>query len=156
MTDLTDDLTTFARDAAYVGVGAGVIVFQEAQVKRVELTELLTVRAGEAKGRADELGTWFEGVFGDLKGRVEGVVASLDADEVVTDVKAGFEGLTSTVEDRIKDLEGRLDAIEDRFETLVDEIEGWLPEQAKDLVKQFREAAKDAREQVRSALGAAA
>ncbi|NLV55375.1 MAG: hypothetical protein GXY13_07170 [Acidimicrobiales bacterium] len=156
MTDLTDDLTNLVRDAAYVGVGAGVIAFQKAQVKRVELTELLKEQADVAKVRADGLGDRVEALVGDLRGRIEGVIASIDADDVVTDVKAGFEGLSTTVEDRIKVLEGRLDAIEDRFESLVDEIEGWLPEQAKDLVKQFREAAKDARQQVRSALGTAA
>jgi len=38
---LTEDLTTFARDAAYVAVGLGVLGFQRAQVQRVELGKRL-------------------------------------------------------------------------------------------------------------------
>jgi hypothetical protein len=77
MPDLTNNLnalskgvTDFARDAAYVAVGLGVLAYQRAQVQRVELTNRLThdfdidldkriedVRGGVAKGinQLDEL-----------------------------------------------------------------------------------------------------
>lgn len=155
MSDLTDDLTNFARDAFYVGVGAGVIGFQKAQVKRVELTEAVKVQADEARAQFAGLGPAVEGVLADVKEFLDSALASLDTDEVVSDVKAGLEGLGSTFDERLKDLEARIDLVEDRFESLVDEVEGWLPEQARDLVKQFRGAAKEARDQVRSAVRAA-
>lgn len=63
MTALSKGVTEFARDAAYVAVGLGVMGFQRAQVRRVELQRRLTrdlaidrriddVRDGAAKGRA--------------------------------------------------------------------------------------------------------
>ncbi len=77
MPDLTNNLnalskgvTDFARDAAYVAVGLGVLAYQRAQVQRVELTNRLShdfdidldkriedVRGGVAKGinQLDEL-----------------------------------------------------------------------------------------------------
>jgi hypothetical protein len=67
---LSKGVTDFARDAAYVAVGLGVLAYQRAQVQRVELTNRLShdfdidldkriedVRGGVAKGinQLDEL-----------------------------------------------------------------------------------------------------
>ncbi len=41
LTDLTNDVTNIARDAAYVVVGLGVLGLQKAQVQRVGLTNKL-------------------------------------------------------------------------------------------------------------------
>lgn len=131
-----EDMNRIARDAIYVGVGLGVIIFQKAQVQRVELTKVLKGQIGEAKEQLDKLGDGAEDVVGDLRSRIEAVAG--------------------TVDDRVKLVEDRVDAVEDRFEALFDEIEAKLPEQARDIVAQAREAARDARQQVRSAVGRAA
>ena len=55
MADLSlETVTNVARDAFYVGVGAGVIAFQKLQVQRVELTKTLTTQFDDAKDRLDE------------------------------------------------------------------------------------------------------
>lgn len=130
------DVNRIARDAIYVGVGLGVIIFQKAQVQRVELTKVLKGQIGEAKEQLDKLGDGAEDVVDDLRSRIEAVAG--------------------TVDDRVKLVEDRVDAVEDRFEALFDEIEAKLPEQAREIVAQAREAARDARQQVRSAVGRAA
>lgn len=47
--DITTQLRTTARDAAYVAVGLGVLAFQKAQVRRQELTK----RLAEDRGRVE-------------------------------------------------------------------------------------------------------
>ena len=44
-----DSVTKVLKDALYVGVGAGVIAFQKAQVQRRELVGQLNAQFGEAK-----------------------------------------------------------------------------------------------------------
>jgi len=64
-----DTVTTALRDAAYVGIGLGVIAFQQAQVRRQELTRTAKARHAElteaAKARMDAT----RGSFGALGGR---------------------------------------------------------------------------------------
>jgi ElaB/YqjD/DUF883 family membrane-anchored ribosome-binding protein len=151
-----DDVTRIAKDALYVGVGAGVIAFQKAQVQRVQLTEAVTAQVGTAKDQLDELGGTAEALLADVRTRIEGLLGSLDADDVVAELKTRVEALAGTVDGRVKLVEERLDSVEERFEAILDDLEAKLPEQAREVVKQAREAARDAREQVRSAVGRAA
>jgi ElaB/YqjD/DUF883 family membrane-anchored ribosome-binding protein len=133
-----DDVTKIAKDALYVGVGAGVIAFQKAQVQRVQLTETVTAQVDE------------------VRTRIEAILGSVDADEVVSDLRTRLEALAGTVDGRVKLVEERLDSVEERVEAILDDLEAKLPEQARDIVKQAREAARDARGQVRAVVGRAA
>lgn len=151
-----DDVTRIAKDALYVGVGAGVIAFQKAQVQRVQLTEAVTAQVGVAKGQLDELSGTAEALLAEVRTRLEALLGSLDADDVVAELKTRVEALAGTVDGRVKLVEERLDSVEERFEAILDDLEAKLPEQAREVVKQAREAARDAREQVRSAVGRAA
>jgi len=132
----TEDITKVLKDALYVGVGLGVIGFQKAQVRRVELTRTVKGQIGEAKGRVDGIGT--------------------TGDELLGDARDQVQKLLDGAEDRVKLVEERLSALEEQIEALLDQLEDKLPEQAKDLVKQAREAAKDARTQVRALVNRAA
>ena len=106
MADLSlETVTNVARDAFYVGVGAGVIAFQKLQVQRVELTKTLTTQFDDAKDRLDE---------------------AKDSAE------KSFESVSELVEDRVKLLEERLTAMETRLETARSQLEDKLPEQARD------------------------
>lgn len=109
---VTQTVTSALRDAFYIGVGAGVIAFQKAQVQRQELRKALTAQLDDAKGTATE---------------------QLNA------AKDQLAGVSDAFEDRVKLLEERLSGIEGRLETLLAQLEEKLPEQAKDLVKQARE-----------------
>jgi len=151
-----DDVTKLAKDAFYVGVGAGVIAFQKAQVQRVELTKTVKAQAEVAKTEAGKLGDTAELLAADLKARIEALLGSLPTDDVLTDVRTRLEALAGTVDDRVKLVEERLDSVEERIDAVLDDIEAKLPEQARDVVKQARETAKDARTQVRTAVGRAA
>jgi ElaB/YqjD/DUF883 family membrane-anchored ribosome-binding protein len=150
-----DDVTKIAKDALYVGVGAGVIAFQKAQVQRVELTKAVTAQVDVAKSQLDGLGSTAESVVTEVRTRIESLLGSLDADEVVTDLKTRLEALAGTVDGRVKLVEERLDSVEERVEAILDDLEAKLPEQAREIVKQARETARDARQQVRAAVRAA-
>jgi len=131
-----DELTKIVKDAFYVSIGLGVIGFQKAQVRRVELTKAVKSQLDGAKGRVDGLG---------------------DAgDDLVGDAKAQVAKLVETAEDRFKLVEERISALEEQIDAVLDQLEDKLPEQARELVKQARVAAKDARTQVRALVNRAA
>jgi hypothetical protein len=52
-----DDVTSAAKDAAYVSVGLGLIAFQRLQVRRNELHKALSSQTDDAKGALDVVGT---------------------------------------------------------------------------------------------------
>ena len=52
-----DEVADVVKDAAYVSVGLGVIVFQRMQVRRNELTKSLEGRTDEAKGTLELVGS---------------------------------------------------------------------------------------------------
>jgi dsDNA-specific endonuclease/ATPase MutS2 len=73
-----DNLTKVLKDVLYVGVGAGVIAFQKAQVQRRELRAQLTSQFGEAR-------TQFETVASKVEDRVKLVEERIDAAEARLD-----------------------------------------------------------------------
>lgn len=109
---VTETATEFARDAFHVAVGAGVLAFQKAQVRRREFEK-----------RA-------EGSLGDVREQAE---KSFGA------ARSQLDTVNDLVEDRVKMVEERLGALEERLESVLGELEGRLPEQARDLVKQARD-----------------
>ena len=120
------DLRKTATDAAYIAVGAGVLGFQQAQVRRREASERITAFAKDAqdaigihsatfRGRVSDtasngIGTatstmktlnpreWVHPVVGDVKQRVEPVIEQLKGISVPTPVQALPEHLTKAVE----------------------------------------------------------
>ncbi len=75
--DLIDDLAGFARDAAYVVVGLGVLGFQRAQVRRVALEQTLA-RAGLEDRLAEVRDTVASGAR-QLDGALEGAMQFAEA-----------------------------------------------------------------------------
>lgn len=49
-----DELTKVLQDAAYVGIGLGVIAFQKAQVQRQELSKALQGAADDARSTVED------------------------------------------------------------------------------------------------------
>jgi ElaB/YqjD/DUF883 family membrane-anchored ribosome-binding protein len=117
-----NDVRSTIKDAAYIGIGFGVLAFQKAQVQRQELQKRLESTLGDAKGGFGKLGD-------DVQDRVKLVEERLEA--------------------LSKQVEAAADDVEDRFEKALDEVQARLPEQAKELFTKAREAGKDARAQVR-------
>ena len=117
-----NDVRSTIKDAAYIGIGFGVLAFQKAQVQRQELLKRLEASLGDAKGGFGKLGD--------------------DVQDRVKLVEERIEALN-------KQVEAAADDVEDRFEKALDEVQARLPEQAKVLFTRAREAGKDARSQVR-------
>ena len=74
-----DDVTKLARDAAYVGVGLGVLAFQRAQVQRHELRRSTSAQIGEAKGTVQRLLGQVDDRVRMVEERLEAVEEQLDA-----------------------------------------------------------------------------
>ena len=117
------DVRATVKDAAYVGIGFGVLAFQKAQVQRQELKKKLNTGLGDAQGNLASLGTT-------LEDRVKLVEERLEA--------------------LAKQGEQLADELEARVEKALDEVQERLPEQAREVFGQVRGVAKDARTQVRS------
>jgi len=116
------DLRSTIKDAAYVGIGFGVLAFQKAQVQRQELQKRFEASLGEAKGG-----------FGKL------------SDDVQDRIKLVEERLESLS----KQVDAAADDFEERLDKALDQVQERLPEQAKELFGKARTAGKDARTQLR-------
>ena len=116
------DVRSTIKDAAYVGIGFGVLAFQKAQVQRQELRKRIEASLGEAKGGFSKLGE-------DVQDRVKLVEERLEA--------------------LSKQVDAAADDFEERLDKALDEVQSRLPEQAKELFSKARTAGKDARTQVR-------
>ena len=120
------DLRKTAADAAYIAVGAGVLGFQQAQVRRREASDRITTFAKDAQDllgsqsdalriRVTETASsgidtatstlktlnprqWVEPVVGDVKQRVEPVIEQIKGISVTAPVQALPEQLTKAVE----------------------------------------------------------
>ena len=74
-------IPSLVKDAAYVGIGFGVLAFQRAQVRRQELTKAV------------------ESTFGDARGTVEDRVKLVE--ERLEALQKDFDGLLTDVEERL-------------------------------------------------------
>jgi len=117
------DVTQILKDAAYVGIGFGVITFQRAQVQRQEIKKQLEAQLGDAKGG-----------FSKLSGTVEDRVKLLEE---------RFEGVQGQLESVLADVESSVDKA-------LDELATRLPEPARDVFANARSAARDASSQLRA------
>ena len=116
------DVRSTIKDAAYVGIGFGVLAFQKAQVQRQELQKRFEASIGDAKGG-----------FGKL---------SEDVQDRIKLIEERLEALS-------KQADAAADDFEERLDKALDQVQERLPEQAKDLFTKARTAGKDARTQVR-------
>ncbi len=117
------DVTQILKDAAYVGIGFGVITFQRAQVQRQEIKKQLEAQLGDAKGG-----------FSKLSGTVEDRVKLLEE---------RFEGVQGQLESVLAEVESNVDKA-------LDELATRLPEPARDVFANARSAARDASSQLRA------
>ncbi|MFP5328185.1 MAG: hypothetical protein ACLGHT_11970 [Acidimicrobiia bacterium] len=117
------------KDAFYVAVGFGVIGFQKAQVRRVELERQLKEQARDLEAQTETLRKQFEEQVGGLRTQLTEIVKLVDA---------------------------RVEPVLDQVEERVEELEALLPEQVQELVKRSRTAAHEVRTELRERLTGAA
>ncbi len=98
-----DTVTTAWRDAAYVGIGLGVIAFQQAQVRRQELTRAATVRLG--RGSLDTLGEAVEDRVKLIEERLEEAEARVGAllDDVTARLPEQAQDVVTTARKAARD-----------------------------------------------------
>ena len=116
------DVRSTLKDAAYIGIGFGVLAFQKAQVQRQELAKKLETSVTEGKAGFGKLGE-------DVQDRLKLVEERLEALGTQVDAAA--------------------DDFEERLDKVLDEIQERLPEQVRVVFGKARTAGKDARTQVR-------
>lgn len=82
---IAETVANTARDAFYVGVGAGVIAVQKLQVQRVELSKTLTTQFDDAKVSFDNVSDLIddrvkllEERLSAVEGRLENVLAQIE------------------------------------------------------------------------------
>lgn len=112
------DLQQNLKDAAYIGIGFGVLTFQKAQVARRDLESQIKQRLGQ-------------------RDRVIAVDPKRAGEAIETQLKAARNRL-ETLGDRI----------EDRLDPVVDQLTENLPAQARQAVTTARTRVKDARHQL--------
>lgn len=113
---MTDPARTL-RDAAYIGIGFGVLAFQRAQVQRQAIKKQLDAQLGDARGGFSKLSESLEDRVKLLEERFEGVQEQIES--VLGDVEAGVD-------------------------RALDELTTLLPEPARDALVTARSAARDA------------
>jgi len=117
------ELGQMLKDAAYVGVGFGVLTFQRAQVRRQEITKAIEAQLGDARTGLSQLSGTVEDRVKVLEERLEGVQ---------------------------EQLETALGELEANVEKALDELSDRLPDQARDALGTARTAAREATTQLRS------
>lgn len=80
-----DKVVELAKDAFYVTVGLGVLGYQQMQVRRNELKQLLSERVGSGKVPMDDIAKAFEARISVLDERIQAFETKLD--NVVEQVK---------------------------------------------------------------------
>jgi hypothetical protein len=110
LSDLTNEVTTLARDAAYVAVGLGVLGLQKAQVQRVELQNKLAGDLGLEERLAD----------------------------VRTAVTSGVQHLDSIVEVAVQLVESTLQPLEEQLPPTARELAEKAHAQVREVQSQLR------------------
>jgi ElaB/YqjD/DUF883 family membrane-anchored ribosome-binding protein len=116
------DVRSAVRDAAYVGIGFGVLAFQKAQVQRQELKKRFEQSVTEGRNGFGKLGE--------------------DAQDRLKLVEERLEALG-------KQVDAAVDQFEEQLDKALDQVADKLPEQVRDVFGKARTAGKEARTQVR-------
>jgi len=137
------EINNALKDAAYVAVGLGVLAFQRAQVRRVELAkqlEGLPDYLSEARDRAQTARAQFASEFADLSRSVE------DAVEALEPLRAQLLELAKQLDEAVAPARQQLDEQIDRFEQS-------LPDRPRSVVRSVRSTAASQEQAWRRATG---
>ena len=104
------DTAKTLRDAAYVVVGAGVLAFQKAQVRRVELTKQLEEQRGQLEAQAAEARDQVAKLVKGVEERWEPVLKELEArlDELETRLPETAGAFMKQARTAAKDVQARI------------------------------------------------
>jgi hypothetical protein len=141
------EINNALKDAAYIAVGLGVLGFQKAQVRRVELAKQL-------EGLPDNVSS-LDGYLREARrrGRAAGIRFADDLSEFSRSMDGALDPLRAQLLELAKAIEDLLAPARQQLDDQIDRFEQSLPEGARGVMQIFRESAA-AREQAwRSVIG---
>jgi hypothetical protein len=124
------------KEAAYIAVGLGVLAFQRAQVRRVELAKQL-------EGLPDTLNSQLEGYLGPARQRARSAGAQFAGD--MTDFSRSMEDALDPIRAQLLELARLLDELmgpaRQQLDEQMDRLEQSLPEGSRGVVRSVRDGA---------------
>lgn len=144
------DFNSAVKEAAYVAVGLGVLGFQRAQVRRVELTKQLEEQLATLSGLTTTLNSQTESYL--AKAREQLTEAREQLNRLSTELPDSGAVLEQ-LSDLAKAVDEAVAPARQQLEGQLDRLEQVLPEAARNLVKAARAAAATQEQTLRSAVG---
>jgi hypothetical protein len=161
------DLSQALKDGVYVAIGLGVLGFQRAQVRRLELTRQLEGWMGQRgetggipeAGGGPTTGSELTAHLTELAGRVDEALAParelgrqfLAADPAT--VEAHLETARTQLTELARAVDERVKPVRRHFDEQFDLIEAYLPEATRSLLQALRAAAVEPEQRLRHAVG---
>jgi len=142
------EINNALKDAAYIAVGLGVLGFQKAQVRRVELAKQL-------EGMPDNFGSQVDGYLREARrqGRTAGTRIADDLGDFSRFLDEALDPFRGQLLELAKAIEELLAPARQQVDERIDRFEQSLPERPRNVMQLFRESAA-AREQAwRSLIG---
>jgi hypothetical protein len=153
-----EDLNNAVRDGFYVAVGLGVIAFQRAQVRRVELIKQLEAQMaqlGDLSTVPANLNTRIEPYARVAREQLDGVWSQLAEQWGASShvLEAQVEGARGQLAEFVKALDEAVEPARKQLDEQVGRIEQQLPTGARNALQTVREAAASQEHLLRSAIG---
>jgi predicted nucleic acid-binding Zn-ribbon protein len=158
----TADLNNAVKEAAYVAVGLGVLGFQKAQVRRVELmkqVETQLASLSQLSGLTGQVGAQAEAYLkavreqiAEAQAQIAKLTESIPGLTLPNDVpdaaaiREQFQGLAKSVDEAVA-------PVRQQFEEQLDRLEEVLPQAAREFVQTVRGAAATQEQQIRTVVG---
>jgi hypothetical protein len=174
-----EDLADALKEGAYIVVGLGVLGFQRAQVRRVELTKQFEAQAEQMKTLAGSVGSVVESLMGSA--REQGEAAREQMPDQLTDLARSWERTVGPIRERLSEslgsdvpghpltgslestraqlveiakvVDGRVAPLRQQLDKQVDRLQERLPAGAREMVELFRASAAAQEQAFRNVVG---
>jgi len=143
-----NEINNALRDAAYIAVGLGVLGFQRAQVRRVELAKQL-------EGLPDTISAQLDGYLKEARrrGRTAWPRIADDLSDLSRSMEDALDPLRAPLLELARSIEELVAPARQQLDEQIDRFEQSLPEGARSVMKSFRESAAAGEQTWRSAVG---
>ncbi len=146
------DFNSAVKEAAYVAVGLGVLGFQRAQVRRVELMKQFETQLGALSDLSGNLNSQADTYISAAREQIA------EAREQLSRLSGELpdpEAVRTQLSDLAKAVDEAVAPVRQQFDQQLDRLEEVLPDAARNLVQAARSAASTQERNLRSAVGLA-
>jgi hypothetical protein len=142
------EINNALKEAAYILIGLGVLAFQRAQVRRVELAKKL-------EGRPDSVSGQVDGYLRQARqrARTAGSQFADDVGDISRSMEDTLDPLRAYLLELARAIEDLVDPARQQIDEQIDRFEQSLPESARSAFKSFRDSASAQERAWRSAVG---